>query len=1469
MVPVIQRNNDICRLDYLVGTLATAYKGPISSLVAKDFCMSSSGIITTLKGTVLSMPAGEYEASLIQSGAELSRANLVNGYFEFTADSGRIAEARDLQIDIIQSGRHIGTFLLKKENAGGLYVSAVELSEALAGLDLTRLTIPLREKVGLLQRAEEIVSQIHSTKKDWVAFSNKLNGFAMDFYWSEPEAFYRAFDILVHFTLLAAERAAPGDTGKPVSNFFDLLEALLEKEHERTRLRALAETWISALSRSSLDLSQHARRAVAAIQEIHKKFPDINTSGALTRLVGSLRATSASMTVLDSRLLAVLGKIISPETELLSRFGEPGKRRMEGHLIEAERRLGAGEDGQALEIVAGCDLDILDDRNAVSALFDFAENKLATAPAETLAEAIVGNLSFPRPLSGAALTLVRRETPRLIDRLIALNRPDACSVLLRRIGDSRSPVSDQILLDPRVARSVLHSGERVLRERYGDDLKRILIPAARVQGISPDTWAEIVNPLHLERLNSFMDLLTEGNVELEGVLVHVIANVAVSGVLIPDDQLFQRRISAYLNSDAMKGRFLLNYLLLERFPVYFNEVGATSRIRDYSTEIDSWGDDPVVYFLRKQVHVNASSHNVRLLESVIRSWVRNEPLLLKQVVPPDIYQQANPRLIKRYSSIMIPFFSSMDVQDAAGLHLDRLLALPDETIDKSLQVTENEDNEAKVKVRLLCKLYKEIVRKYALLNRDSAVGEVHARLQDKIKALQELKHIVLSPEKTEPQESLYFKRHIAFGIPSVLGTYNEPKFDALKNLMLHGEEFPVLLQTILSDMEKKGPTFEHTDLLPWASLSASWEILKLYGMQNVQVDEYVEVLEHNPLHPTQRVDVLKLCQKELAWMVASLSRTFHGPLVEIIGKFPQEDLPEQLMNLDTASPDFVNKAADVVMRDILNSIPGLVEFDRLLETLVRILLTTGSLDVEGGREPVGGPWEPEVYDLQTMTLREARMLGPELGNKAKNLVYLKDKGFRIPMGAVLPARLTMNFDRPENQNDFMTVLQKAVRILETKTNATFGKSRRPLFLSVRSGSYLSMPGILSSILYCGMNVHTVEGFIDETGDPNLGWDSYRRFIEHYATAVFGLKMEFFERIAKDYWGAHPGNVEKPQEARHLSAIVGLYKSRLRAIDLLVPEDVYVQLQHCIRAVYASWNSTLARQYRAATGSSEYWGTAVMLMEMVSGNQEGGGSSVFFTRDPTTLDRVIYGETVENGSGDDLVSGRKSGRPLSRTRATTDRQSLEDRDPELYRLHQDLARRIEDAFDGLPQEVEVTYTREADGRPILSVLQTRRMEQGGTFFNSFDEICEMESRVIGRGIGAHGGALSGVASFATSIDPLERLRTKSGMPVILLRKTANTDDVSLMPIIKGILSASGGVTSHAAVLAQKFGLTAVVACADMNVSVDEQGRPYAMIGNTRVEEGNPISIDGANGLVFSGTCFQQGLSSEEPGEEWAP
>jgi len=326
------------------------------------------------------------------------------------------------------------------------------------------------------------------------------------------------------------------------------------------------------------------------------------------------------------------------------------------------------------------------------------------------------------------------------------------------------------------------------------------------------------------------------------------------------------------------------------------------------------------------------------------------------------------------------------------------------------------------------------------------------------------------------------------------------------------------------------------------------------------------------------------------------------------------------------------------------------------------------------------------------------------------------------------------------------------------------------------------------------------------------------------------------------------------EAGHLEQMVKLELAELSRRGLLIPEDVYEQLKQSISAIYASWSNERAQQFRKATRTSERWGTAVTLMQMVPGNAAGSGASIFFTRNPFTSAQELYGETKEQATGDDLVYGRYQGRPLSRKQAGNREESLEERDPALFSKHWELAKKIEQAMGGLPQEVEVAYTRDPDGSRVISVLQTRRMEPGAGYVSAFDEICNMEPQIIGRGVGAHGGAVSGVASFARTAEEAVRLAQESAMPVVLLRTMASTDDVSLMPVVRGIVTSSGGVTSHAAVLAQKFGVSAVVSCKELSIETDDQGDRFARMGKVIIREGMPVSIDGVSGLVFSGTCL---------------
>jgi pyruvate,orthophosphate dikinase len=1447
---------DICSLEYLIGTLATAYKGLITSLIAKDFCMTEGDGIVTLKGTILSMSAGAYQASLMHEGREVSRIGIQDGFFELKADSKLIKEAKNLQIDVIQNGRHIGTFLLKREKADAFFVSAMELSEELKGMHFKLLTSPLEDKPGLLNNAENLLSKIVSTKKDWRKLSEEINSFSRDLFWVDRDSYYAWYGIFCIYSLKACKSLDDVFSDKLIANFLSLIELPLEKESDQKRLRVLVDIWLREIEGSSISLSHHARQVRSVISGICEKLPEMDIRAAIHTFIASLKeGVMKTPAIKDALLDAMGGALTRDDYTLLGKFSEHNRKELLLAITAAEAMAEGKEYAQFLEKIGEIGTSLADDSEMVNTFFNVIERNMTETSVKRLFEALYEMLSIFDRLSPDAMKRAMLNLAGLIRQTITLGMIEACETLLRQIEGEASLAQEDVVLNPEVASAIFHANDATLMEQYKGYLRAIVIPAPRVTGFSDETWAEIINPLHLGRLSKFISIIRLDPDSFRDILIHVICNLSITGVFIPDDRLFQREVSSYLSSDTLRNNFLLHYMLLKRLPVYYHEVGATGRIRDDTTAIDSWGNDPVLYFLRKQVHVNASNYNIHLIEEIMKAWVYKSYDLLKKVVPEEVLSRANTELLMQYSSAMQQSFESLGILDEGGLHLEKILSVPEDDLEARLKEL-HIDEEIHSKVLLVCRIYREIVKKYSHAGGPIETNNLYTKLSQSISRVKSLKETIISTEKTQPDEALYFKRHIAFGIPSVMGSYHEKKFDAMGEILRNEDRIRVMVEKIISEIGERKKDFTGDDIGQWTyCLETLNELFTVHALGNFQVEELITIIRTNRLRTSQIIDMLRMWQRELTWMVESLSKTFHSPLTEILKIFPEDELPEHLRRLYSKEGDFVNKATDVILRDMLNGVTGLVELDRILIVLIRELSfrVASGLDEEFNQTD-----RPETtsdyFELDELSDIDAMWLAPLIGSKAKNLVYLRNKGLPVPSGVIFSSLHTHNYLKFTEDHSFTSTLRRAVAKVEARTGMVFGGNKRPLFLSVRSGSYISMPGILSTILYCGMNSEALKAFIEATENPWLGWDSYRRFIEHYGNVIYGLDGRLFEDMAETYMKGMGVQKREDLKAEQMEGLVGLYKSELARRNLKIPEDVYDQLRESVKAIYSSWYAERAVQFREAMNVSERWGTAVTLMKMIYGNDRGSGTSVFFTRKPFSLERGVYGDTKETATGGDLVYGKYTNRPLAREQAFDTMKSLEEIDPPLFLLHERLGEQIEEVMGGLPQEVEATYTRRSDGERLIYVLQTRRMEVHRGVGKRFDDVCKLGSSVIGRGVGVHGGALSGTATFSSSKEQIEKLRNEFNLPIILLRRMASTNDVSVMADVDGIIAAAGGVASHATVLAQKFDLTAVVGCSDMIIETGGEGQLYARIGNHVVTEGTPISIDGSTGLVYSGLCM---------------
>ena len=489
-----------------------------------------------------------------------------------------------------------------------------------------------------------------------------------------------------------------------------------------------------------------------------------------------------------------------------------------------------------------------------------------------------------------------------------------------------------------------------------------------------------------------------------------------------------------------------------------------------------------------------------------------------------------------------------------------------------------------------------------------------------------------------------------------------------------------------------------------------------------------------------------------------------------------------------------------------------------------------------------------------------------LGGKGANLAEMTNLGIPVPPGFTISTEACDQYykNNRAHNDDVKSQTAAALERLEKEMGKKLGDAEDPLLVSVRSGAAVSMPGMMDTVLNLGLNAAAVEGIARNTGNVRFAWDAYRRFIQMFGDVVMGVPHHDFEHALDAVKKAKGVEEDTDLDADDLKKVVDGYMAVYeKSVGKPFPQDPKEQMWGAIDAVFGSWNNDRAIKYRNINKIGDLLGTAVNVQSMVYGNwSDESGTGVCFSRDPSTGENYFYGEYLMNAQGEDVVAGIRTPQPLS---------ALEDTNAEVYRQLVEVKERLEKHYRDM-QDMEFTIQ---EGR--LFLLQTRNGKRTGAAavkvavdlvhegLRTKEEAMELVTgdqldqllhpmidpankknlKAVAKGLEASPGAAVGQVVFTA--DEAEAW-VADGKKVILVRKETSPEDIGGMHVAQGILTSTGGMTSHAAVVARGMGTPCVAGC--KAVVIDEKARKFTVDG-TDYTEGDFISLDGSDGEVYAG------------------
>ncbi|MFQ6603914.1 MAG: pyruvate, phosphate dikinase [Fidelibacterota bacterium] len=512
-----------------------------------------------------------------------------------------------------------------------------------------------------------------------------------------------------------------------------------------------------------------------------------------------------------------------------------------------------------------------------------------------------------------------------------------------------------------------------------------------------------------------------------------------------------------------------------------------------------------------------------------------------------------------------------------------------------------------------------------------------------------------------------------------------------------------------------------------------------------------------------------------------------------------------------------------------------------------------------------------------------------LGGKGANLAEMTNLGIPVPPGFTITTEVCTRYyeDGGILSDDVMSQAREALKRTEAIMGKTFGDAENPLLVSVRSGARQSMPGMMETVLNVGLTSKTIPGLITKTNNPRFVYDAYRRLIMMYSDVVMEKSMgiepaegqgirQRLERLLNEYKASRQYRADTDLTAEDWKTISESFKGEISTVlGSEFPDDPYDQLWGAVRAVFQSWQGKRAISYRRIEGIPDEWGTAVNVQSMVFGNTgEDSATGVAFTRNPATGENLFYGEWLQNAQGEDVVAGTRTPNPLNLATKTEDNKdsiSLEEFLPDVYRTLDEIRTKLENHYRDM-QDVEFTIE---EGR--LWMLQTRTGKRNGPAAiriavdmanedlissaeavqrvepSQLDELlhpmvdpaAEKAADVLAKGLPAGPGGATGRIVFTA--DEAETWAA-DGETVILVREETSPEDVHGMHAAAAILTAKGGMTSHAALVARGWGKCCIVGCSALEV--DAEAREIHVAGQT-YKQGDWFTLNGTAGKVYAG------------------